>query len=420
MRILCFDCGMGAAGDMLSAALYELLPDQTKAKFIEIMNALLPGVRVSAEPAKKCGILGTKFRVFIRKQEEGESAHAGHPHASEAHEHEHAHHHGKSLDEIRHVLSHLNIPDSVCAHAQAVYRLIADAESTAHGMPVEQIHFHEVGELDAVADIVATCLLIDLLKPDQIFCTPVHVGAGHVRCAHGILPVPAPATALLLRGVPIYGGAVQGELCTPTGAALLKHFCLFDRQPVFAPQAIGYGMGTKDFEMANCVRAMLGETVNSSSDTIAKLCCNLDDMTPEAIGFAIERLWETAVLDVYTIPIGMKKGRPGTMLCCLCKPEDAESVTAAILRHTSTLGVREHACSRTTLERRMKTIPSASGDLHIKESFGLNVKKQKVEYEDAARVAREQDIPLHEAIEQILRQANERKNEHTGETHDGT
>jgi pyridinium-3,5-bisthiocarboxylic acid mononucleotide nickel chelatase len=267
---------------------------------------------------------------------------------------------------------------------------------------VEQIHFHEVGELDAIADIVAVCLLIDLLKPDQIYCTPVHVGAGHVRCAHGILPVPAPATALLLRGVPIYGGAIQGELCTPTGAALLKYFCSFERQPVFIPQAIGYGMGTKDFEQANCVRAMLGEAADKS-DSVVELCCNLDDMTPEAIGFAIERLCEAPALDVYTIPIGMKKGRPGTMLCCLVHPEDAQAVSAAILRHTTTLGVREHTCSRTTLERRMNTIPSEWGNLHIKEAFGQGVRNQKVEYDDAARVAKTEGISLAEATTQNLK-----------------
>ena len=409
MRILCFDCGMGAAGDMLSAALYELLPEHQKTEFLNVMNALLPDVKISVESAKKCGILGTKVRVFIHEHEAEESALDGHSHhAGEAHAHEHEHHRGKSFNEIRHVLTHLSIPLSVCEHAQAVYQLLADAESEAHGESVEQIHFHEIGELDAIADIVAVCLLIDLLKPDQIFCTPIHVGAGHVHCAHGILPVPTPATALLLRGVPIYGGNVQGELCTPTGAALLKYFCTFEQQPAFAPKAIGYGMGTKNFEQANCVRAMLGETEDPSSDTIAELCCNLDDMSPEAIGFAIERLWETPVLDVYTVPIGMKKNRPGTMLCCLVQPENAQAVSKVILRYTTTLGVRIHTCSRTTLERRIKTIPSESGELHIKESFGPNIQKRKVEYEDAARVAREQDIPLHEAIEHILRQANER------------
>ncbi len=403
MKILCFDCGMGAAGDMLAAALYELLPEPVKAEFLKTMNALLPGVVVRIEPNKKCGILGTKFHVSIHDKEE--STHEEHLHTGEEHAHAHAHLHGKSLNEVRHVLAELNISDSVCAHARAVYQMLADAESTAHGEPIEQIHFHEVGELDAIADIVAVCLLIDLLKPDQIFCTPVHVGAGRVRCAHGILPVPAPATALLLKGVPIYGGAVQGELCTPTGAALLKHFCSFEQPPVFSPQAIGYGMGTKDFEQANCVRAMLGKAADKS-DSVAELCCNLDDMTPEAIGYAIERLWVAPVLDVYTVPIGMKKNRPGTMLCCLCKFEDAQAVTALMLRHTSTLGVREHTCTRTILERRTKTIPSEWGDLQIKESFGSGVQKQKVEYEDAARVAQTKGITLAEATALILERAD--------------
>lgn len=401
MKILCFDCSMGAAGDMLAAALYELLPEPAKAEFLKTMNALLPGVIVRIEPDKKCGILGVKFHVTVYDEEESE-------HKAHAHPCEHEHHHGKSIREIRHLLAHLNIPNSVFEHTQAVYQMLADAESAAHGELVEQIHFHEVGELDAIADIVAVCLLIDALQPDQIFCSPVHVGAGQVRCAHGILPVPAPATALLLKGVPIYGGAVQGELCTPTGAALLKYFCSFAQSPVFMPQAIGYGMGTKDFEQVNCVRAMLGETADQTSDSITELCCNLDDMTPEAIAFAVERLWDASVLDVYTVPIGMKKGRPGTMLCCLCKPEDAQTVTALILRHTSTLGVREHKCNRTTLERRIKNVPSEWGDLHIKEAFGQGVRKQKVEYEDAARVAQAKDITLAEATTWILEQPDKR------------
>ena len=407
MKILCFDCGMGAAGDMLASALYELLPEPAKAKFLKTMNALLPGVIIRIEPNKKCGILGTKFRVSIHGEEEsplGErdalpATHEGHPHSEKEH-------HGRSLHSVDHIISHLDLPAAVRNHAQAVYLMLADAESAAHGEPVEQIHFHEVGELDAIADIVAVCLLIDLLKPDQIFCSPVHVGAGHVRCAHGILPVPAPATALLLKGVPIYGGAVQGELCTPTGAALLKHFCSFAQSPVFAPQAIGYGMGTKDFEQANCVRAMLGDTAEQTSNSVAELFCNLDDMTPEAIGYAIERLWEAPVLDIYTVPIGMKKNRPGTMLCCLCKPEDAQTITTLMLRHTSTLGVRTHRCTRTTLDRRIRIVPSEWGELHMKESFGQGVRKQKVEYEDAARVAQARNITLAEATNWILEQAD--------------
>lgn len=414
MKTLSFDCGMGAAGDMLAGALYKLLPEHSKTEFLKAMNALLPGVTVRAEPSKKCGIVGIKFSVLIGGQPEssGEDEtnapnhHGHHQHHHLLHSLSAAHHHGRSIGDIKQTIASLPVSTEVKTHAESVYRLLADAESEAHGKPVDQIHFHEVGELDAVMDIVAVCLLIDTLHPEQIFCSPVHVGAGHVRCAHGILPVPAPATALLLKGVPIYGGSIQGELCTPTGAALLKHFCSFERLPVFTPQAIGYGMGTKDFEQANCVRVMLGEAAEQTSNSVMELCCNLDDMTPEAIAFAIERLWETAVLDVFTVPIGMKKGRPGTMLCCLCKPEDARAVTALLLRHTSTLGVREHLCSRTTLDRRIKTIPSEWGDLHVKESFGLGIKKQKVEYEDAARVAKAESISLAEATALILKRAD--------------
>ena len=175
--------------------------------------------------------------------------------------------------------------------------------------------------------------------------SPVHVGCGQVRCAHGILPVPAPATAYILQGVPTYGGSVQGELCTPTGAALLKHFVQrFGSSPVMRVEKTGYGMGKKDFEAANCVRAMLGQTPEEST-TIAQLACNLDDMTPEALGFAQERLWEAGALDVTTAPIGMKKNRPGVQLTCLCRLEDREKLVSVLFAHTTTLGVRESLCA---------------------------------------------------------------------------
>ena len=183
------------------------------------------------------------------------------------------------------------------ADAKAVYALIAEAESKVHGHPVEQIHFHEVGTMDAVADVVAVCILMEMIDADSITASPVHVGSGSVRCAHGILPVPAPATALILSGIPTYGGQVQGELCTPTGAALLKHFVSsFGDRPVMAVEAIGYGMGKKDFERANCVRAFLGESAGSR-DRIVKLECNLDDMTGEAVSFAMQALLKAGALD---------------------------------------------------------------------------------------------------------------------------
>lgn len=245
MKTLYLDCGMGAAGDMLTAALLELLPD--RAAFVEELNGLgIPGIRFATQKSVKCGITGTHMSVTVHGHEEGEDGH-------------HPHHHG-SMADIRGIVSTLAIPTMVKLDILSVYEEIAQAESHVHGVPVAHIHFHEVGAMDAVADITAVCLLLHRLSPDQIIASPVRVGSGQVRCAHGILPVPAPATAYLLRGIPIYGGTISGELCTPTGAALLKHFVQeFGSIPAMRISAIGYGMGKKDFSSANCVRAMLGE-----------------------------------------------------------------------------------------------------------------------------------------------------------------
>ena len=384
MKTIYLECSMGAAGDMLMAALYELLPD--KPRFLEQMNALgLPGVTVRAESSVKCGITGTHMSVRIH----GEEEHGG-EHPSHAHHHGHGHtHHHAGMDDITHILSHLNLPDSVRAHAAAVYRLIAEAESEAHGNPVDQIHFHEVGTLDAIADVVGVCLLLEQMAPDQILASPVHVGSGQVQCAHGILPVPAPATAHILRGVPCYGGSIRGELCTPTGAALLKHFVTgFGDMPVMTVERIGYGMGQKDLEAVNCVRALWGET-QQPEQHVLELQCNLDDMTPEEIGFAQEVLLDAGALDVYTTPIGMKKSRPGVLLSCLCDPKDREQMVRQLFRLTTTLGVRETVCRRYTLSRTEQTVPTEQGEVRCKRADGWGVSRSKIEYEDAARIARE-------------------------------
>ena len=282
-----------------------------------------------------------------------------------------------------------------------VYGLIAEAESRAHGMPVEQIHFHEVGTMDALADITAVCLLLERLAPEQIIVSPVHVGSGHVRCAHGILPVPAPATAILLRGVPIYGGHIAGELCTPTGAALLTQFAArFGDMPPMRVERIGYGMGRKDFPAANCVRALLGETEDSAEDVL-ELACNLDDMTPEAIGFALERLLEAGALDAWTTPIGMKKSRPGVLLRALCLPEKRQAVLDVFLRDTTTLGVREHRCSRTALQRSVSETDSPWGPVRCKQAGGYGVSRKKYEFDDLARIARETGLSLPELLEKL-------------------
>ncbi len=299
-KTLYLDCSMGAAGDMLTAALLELLTEEQQVEFVEKMNNLgIPGVEVQKSTVSKCGINGTHVKVLVNGEEEGELMlhhhhHDEHEHSHEhshehthehehehehvhehthdhehSHEHHHEHDHGHThahshhgMADIEHiVMHHLDIPENVKHDIMAVYGEIAEAESVAHGKPIDEIHFHEVGTMDAVADITAVCLLVDMIKPEKIIASPVHVGSGTVRCAHGILPVPAPATAYILRGVPIYGGKIKSELCTPTGAALLKHFVSsFGDMPIISLEKIGYGMGYKDFPQANCVRAFFGET----------------------------------------------------------------------------------------------------------------------------------------------------------------
>ena len=293
------------------------------------------------------------------------------------------------MHDVEHIVrDHLNIPDKVKDDVMAVYSLIAEAESSAHGVPVTEIHFHEVGTMDAIADVTAVCLAMNELNPDAVVVSPVHVGSGHVHCAHGILPVPAPATAYILRDVPIYGGAVKGELCTPTGAALLKHFATkFGEMPVMRVEKIGYGMGKKDFEAANCVRALIGETEDKTGDA-ALLECNLDDMTAEEIGFATEALLEGGALDVWTSPIFMKKNRPGTLLSVLCKPEDRAEIARLIFKHTTTIGVRESLLNRYTLDRATETVETAHGDVRRKTSSGYGVTREKIEYDDLAKIAK--------------------------------
>lgn len=412
MKTLYLDCSMGAAGDMLAAALLELLPDPDA--FVAELNALaIPDVKFSREASVKCGITGTHLQVTVHGEEEGahdhhhahsHDHHHDHAHAHH-HDHAHSHHHHASLHDIEHIVrGHLSLPATVADNVMAVYRLIADAESKAHGKPVSEIHFHEVGTMDAIADITAVCLLMHRLAPDEIIVSPVHVGSGQVHCAHGILPVPAPATATILQDVPIYGGSIQGELCTPTGAALLKHFAdSFGGMPVMRTSAIGYGMGKKDFPAANCVRALLGER-SAASDDVIELCCNIDDMTGEAIGYAFDKLFAAGALDVYTIPIGMKKSRPGHLLHVICREADKDALVRALFAHTTTIGIRENRFRRYTLDRRIETIETADGPVRRKCSTGYGVSREKFEHDDLARIADAQGLSLREAEARVRKQ----------------
>ena len=262
MKTLYLNCGVGAAGDMLTAALLELMPD--KAGTIAELNAIgIPNVVYGYETVTRCGIRGTHMSVKVNGVEESEAMHDHHHDHEHHHDHDHGehHHHHTGLHGIEHIVrDHLNLPETVKDDVLAVYGMIAEAESHAHGVPVTEIHFHEVGTMDALADVSAVCLLLHKLVPEQIVASPVCMGSGQVRCAHGILPVPTPATAYLLQGIPAYSGDIKTELCTPTGAALLKRFVSrFGGMPVMTTQAIGYGMGTKEFDAANCIRAFWGD-----------------------------------------------------------------------------------------------------------------------------------------------------------------
>lgn len=402
MKTLYLDCGMGAAGDMLSAALLELHPEPEQ--FVKRLNRLgIPKVEFQAEPAVKCGITGTHMTVKVDGMEEVSTDHHEEAHHYEHQYGEHSHHHDHhNMQSITAIVGKLDIPEEVKKDILAVYDLIAQAESHVHGRPVDEIHFHEVGSMDAVADVTAVCLLMHELKPERVVASPVHVGSGHVHCAHGILPVPASATAWILQDIPTYGGKVRGELCTPTGAALLKYFVQeFGSQPPMRVEGIGYGCGQKEFEVANCVRAMCGETADNQ-DYIVELRCNLDDMTPEAVGFAMEELFAAGALDVYTTAVGMKKNRPGILLTCMCKEKQREEMIRLLFLHTTTLGVRESVCNRYTLKRTMKTETTVYGNVRIKEVSGWGIKRQKAEYEDLARIAREQEMPIAQVRECVM------------------
>ena len=427
MRTLFLDCSMGAAGDMLTAALLELLPDPEA--FVKEFNALgIPGVTMVRENAVKCGITGTHVSILVNGVEEDEHMHEhchgddhehshehGHCHGDDhehphehchgddhSHEHDHEHHHHHtSMADIHHIFSHMPVSQAVRENAEAVYGYIAEAESQAHGMPMDQIHFHEVGTMDAVADVTAVCMLMEKLHPDRVAATAVHVGSGTVHCAHGILPVPAPATAYILKNVPIYGGSIQGELCTPTGAALLRHFVTsFGEMPAMQVSHIGYGMGKKDFSQANCVRAMLGESQNRT-DEVLELSCNVDDMTGEQIGFALEKLMAEGALDVYTMAIGMKKSRPGTLIRVLCREQDTDRMVSLIFQYTSTIGVRRQTCQRYVLDRKCMEVETPYGMIHRKDSTGYGVSRHKYEYEDLSAIAREQNLSIQEILNHL-------------------
>lgn len=398
MKTLYLDCGMGAAGDMLTAALLELLPEEEQNSFISELNGIgIPEVKIKKEKTFKCGIKGTSISVTVGGIAEE---------TQDMHKHTHAHTHS-TMHRIEHIISDLKISEKIKREISGIYMLIAEAESHVHGSPVTDIHFHEVGSMDAVADIAAVCMLMERLSPEQITASPIHTGYGEVECAHGILPVPAPATAYLLRDIPFSGGKIKGELCTPTGAALLKHFVSsFGDMPEMRVETIGYGMGKKDFEAANCLRAFFGtaDEKNKTEDnkaSIYELTCNVDDMTAEEISFAMERIFENGALEVFTVPVGMKKSRPGTLISILCSKETRGKLLPVIFKYTTTIGIRQTECNRYLLDRSVTVKDTPYGKIRRKDSFGYGTKRSKYEYEDLAEIARKKDLGLRDAAETV-------------------
>lgn len=387
MRELYLDCSRGAAGDMLAGALLELFAD-SEAVIAELNVLGIPGVRFAAEKRLSHGIGCTAFKVSYKGQEEHQN--------EDVHEHEHrghdnGHHQHHSLADVFAVVDTLPLSEKCSTAIKEVYMKIAQAEATVHRREMSDIHFHELGTMDALADITAVCLMIEKLAPERIVCSSVCTGFGTVRCAHGELPVPAPATALLLRGIPTFPGDISGEMCTPTGAALIAHFAAdFGNMPAMTTKSIGYGAGSKELERLNCVRAVLGE----SGEHVVELCCNVDDMTPEDIGFAIDSFFKAGALDAGYLPMGMKKNRPGVVLTCLCREEQRDEMIALFFKNTSTIGIRETLCRRYVLRRESRTITTPYGPVRLKYSEGYGVEKRKAEFDDLSRISHDTGLSL--------------------------
>lgn len=417
MRTLYLECNMGAAGDMLMGALSELSADK-EAFYTRLNDIGIPDVEISPQKAVKCGITGTHVKVRIHGQEEEsqdihenahthehEHMHEGHGHSHgevhvHTHEHEHSHHHA-GLQDIYAMIEALKLTEAEKEDIRRIYLSIAEAEGKVHGREVTDIHFHEVGRADALADIAGCVMLMHEIKAEKVVVSPINVGFGEVRCAHGILPVPAPATALLLQGIPCYAGRIEGELCTPTGAALLKYFAdEFKPLPMMRIEKTGYGMGKKDFASANCVRAILGES-EEDAEQVTELCCNLDDMTPEELGYATEMLLEQGALEVFTTAVGMKKSRPGILLTLLCKTGEKQKFAELIFKHTTTIGIREHTCNRMVLSRSEKQKQVAGSTVRIKVSEGYGITKEKPEYEDLKKLAENTGLSLQDLKKQL-------------------
>jgi len=417
VKVAYFDCVAGIAGDMALGALIDAGAD------VDVLRARLstlplPEWRLHLEPVKKAGIAAARAEVRVGGRDAG-SAHGieteGDPDAGK-HTHEN-HHHGRTLGEVLTIIRGGDLPESVEERAAAVFRCLAEAEARVHGASVEAIHFHEVGALDSIVDIVGVTLALHLLGIEGVLASPAPVGSGSVQTAHGLMPVPAPATAELLKGIPICAGPAEAELTTPTGAALLKTLASeFGPLPAMRVERIGYGAGRRDFAFPNVTRVLLGETTDApEARTVRVLEANLDDQSPELFERVMERLFAAGALDVYLQPAQMKKNRPGQLLSVVCRPEDTESLAEIVFSETSTFGLRYADRKRLVLEREWVTVSCRYGEARVKLGRrGGRLLSLAPEYEDCLRLAKQHGCPLKwvyaEALDAARRQLDAEDN----------
>lgn len=385
MKILYLECNAGVSGDMLMGALADVIGRE---EALQALNSIgIDGVSIEAVRGEKSHIGGTKTSVLIHGKEEAE-------HHSPHHEH-------RKISEVIAVIDGLRVSEKVKEHARAIYTEIAEAESKVHGEDVGMVHFHEVGMLDAIADVVGNCLLIEKIGPDMIFSSPLRTGFGTVDCAHGKLPIPAPATALILRGIPSYAGDLEGEFTTPTGAAIVKHFAKeYGQRPRMSIDAVGVGIGYHECEIPNILRAFVGEAEDRLFE-IYELNCNIDDMTPEDLGPMIDKLLDEGALDATISPMVMKKGRPGYRLTCLCRQGDKEKLAKLILADTSTIGLRIWKAERFEMIPHTEVCHTEYGDIRVKVSEGYGMVKWKSEHDDLVKAAEKHGVSIREVREAV-------------------
>ena len=418
MRIGYLECFAGISGDMLMAALVDAgapidLLQRTAASLG--LGAELQVTRVS-----RSGIESTKIDVMVDGrlhepvqpsgpiEHEHDHHHHDHEHQPSTHHHPHEHEHGRSLPEIRHLLMHADMTGRARDLSLRAFTLLAEAEGRIHGVPAEKVHFHEVGGIDAIVDIACSAAAADALDLDAWYCSPVNVGSGFVNCAHGRFPVPAPATAELLKNLPTYSAHVQAELVTPTGAALLRALdCRFESTPVMRTQAIGYGAGTRNPErFPNVLRVSIAEVAQPSpsvGEKVTVLECAVDDLSPQLLAHTAQLALERGALDVMSGPVTMKKGRLGTLLTVLCKPSDANPLQQLIFRETTTLGIRVREENRVILAREITPVETDFGVIQIKTgSWQGEEWNVAPEFEDCRRAAAAFDVPLKTVMQAAL------------------